>query len=128
MLQAKLYYLKQLEKGPQSHRTITKRMSGRYADSAAAIKNSLIAEGLIVLVKKVLQSNGKYAYYYKRTEKQPVVQEPPKDSYFWDDGTAKSKGNAFDWRGPSKLFTRQEIANMHQKYKNNNPMTIYSRA
>lgn len=128
MLQAKLYYLKQLEKGPQSHRTITKRMSGRYADSAAGIKNSLLAEGLIVLVKKVMQSNGKYAYHYKLTGKEFVAEKPHEESIVWDDGTAKSKGNAFDWRGPSKLFSRQEIANMHQKYKNNNPITIYSRA
>ena len=128
MLQAKLYYLKQLENGPQSHRTITKRMSGKFLESAAKIKDDLVAEGLIVLTKKVLQDGGRYAYFYKRTQKDFVVEEPQKVAPTWEDGTTKSTGNAFDWRGPCNMFSKQELANMHQKYKNNNPITIYSRA
>jgi len=129
VLQAKLYYLKQLKDGPQSHRTITKRMSGKFADSAAGIKNALLAEGLIVLVKKVLMNNGKYVYYFKRTEKPVVLQEPPTYVPTWEDGTAKSTGNAFDWRNKEqKLMSKREIGIAQQKYHNNHPITIYSRA
>ena len=128
MLPAKLYYLKQLENGPLSHRTITKRMTGKYLDSAAGIKDSLIADGIIVCVKKVLQSDGKYNYHHELTGKQFVVQEQQFNSDVWDDGSARSTGNAFDWRGPSIVFSRQELAHLQQKYQNNNPITIYSRA
>jgi hypothetical protein len=130
VLQAKLYYLKQLKDGPQSHRTITKRMSGKFADSAAGIKNALVAEGLIVCVKKVLMNNGKYAYYFKRTEKPVVLQEPPTYVPTWEDGTAKSTGNAFDWRNKEqRIFTKAQIAQMQQKQVGNSfPITTYSRA
>ena len=129
MLQAKQYYLKQLEKGPKSHRDITKRMSGKFQESPAGIKNALLAEGLIVLVKKVLMNNGKYVYYFKRTEKPVVLQEQQAYIPTWEDGTAKSTGNAFNWRDKAcTLFNKQELANMHQKFRANSPITIYSRA
>ena len=121
--------MKQLENGPQSHRAITKRMSGKFLDSAAGIKNALIAEGVIVLVKKVLQSNGKYAYYHKLTGKKFVAKMQQLNSDVWEDGTTKSTGNAFDWRNQEqKLMSKREIGIAQQKYHNNHPITIYSRA
>ena len=121
--------MKQLEKGPKSHRDITKRMSGKFQESPAGIKNALLAEGLIVLVKKVLMNNGKYVYYFKRTEKPVVLQEQPAYIPTWEDGTAKSTGNAFDWRNKEqKLMSKREIGIAQQKYHNNHPITIYSRA
>jgi hypothetical protein len=130
VLQAKQYYLKQLEKGPKSHRDITKRMSGKFQESPAGIKNALLAEGLIVLVKKVLMNNGKYVYYFKRTEKPLVVQQEPVYVSTWEDGTAKSKGNAFDWRNKEqRIFTKAQIAQMQQKQVGSkNPIITYSRA
>jgi nitrogen fixation protein FixH len=128
VLPAKLYYLKQLENGPVSHRTITKRMTGKYLDSAAGIKDALVADGIIVCVAKVMQSNGKYAYHHKLTEKTYVAKKQQENSDAWDDGQAKSKGNAFNWRGPSVVFKKQELAQLQQKYQGNNPITIYSRA
>lgn len=128
MLHAKLYYLKQLENGPVSHRTITKRMTGKYRDSAAGIKDALIADGIIVCVKKILQSNGKYAYHHKLTGKSFVLQQQQENSDQWDDGSVKSTGNAFNWRGPSSAYSKKEITHLQQKYHNNNAITIYSRA
>jgi hypothetical protein len=128
VLPAKLYYLEQLKDGPVSHRTITKRMTGKYRDSASGIKDALIAEGIIVCVKKVLQANGKYNYHHKLTGKTIVAQKQQENSDQWDDGQAKSTGNAFDWRGPSVVFKKQELAQLQQKYQGNNPITIYSRA
>jgi hypothetical protein len=128
VLPAKLYYLEQLKDGPVSHRTITKRMTGKYRDSAAGIKDALVADGIIVCVKKVLQSDGKYNYHYELTGKQFVAQKQQENSDHWDDGQAKSTGNAFDWRGPSVAFKKQELAQLQQKYQANNPITIYSRA
>ena len=129
MLQAKLYYLSQLKDGPQSHRTITRRMSGKFLDSAAGIKDALVAEGLIVCVKKVMMNNGKYAYHFRRTDKPVILQEHPTYVPTWEDGTAKSTGNAFDWRNQEqKLMSKREIVVAQQKYHNNNPITVYSRA
>ena len=129
MLPAKQYYLEQLKDGPVSHRTITKRMTGKYLDSAAGIKDALVADGIIVCVKKVMQSNGKYAYHHKLTGKSFVVQKQHEHSDVWDDGLAKSKGNAFDWRGPSIIFSKAQIAQMQQKQVGNNrQVTVYSRA
>ena len=139
MSHAKAYYLEQLKNGPVSHRIIMNRMSTRFHDSPAAIKDALVKEGYIVCVKKVLQGNGKYAYHHQLTGKpfvaqkqQPkvcVVQDQEIESDAWEDGTAKSTGNAFNWRNQEqRLMTKREIVLAQQKYHNNNPITVYSRA
>jgi hypothetical protein len=114
-------------------------MSTRFNDSPAAIKDALVAEGFIVCVKKVLQGNGKYAYYHQLTGKPFVAQkqqaravveqDQSTDLNSWEDGTAKSTGNAFNWRNKEqRLMTKREIVLAQQKYHNNNPITVYSRA
>lgn len=130
MLPAKQYYLEQLKNGPVSHRTITKRMTGKYRDSAAGIKDALIADGIIVCVKKVLQSNGKYAYHHKLTGKSFVVQKQLEQSDQWDDGSVKSIGNAFDWRSKEQvIYSKSQISQIQQKQVGNNrQVTVYSRA
>jgi hypothetical protein len=115
------------------------RMSTRFHDSPAAIKDALVKEGYIVCVKKVLQGNGKYAYHHQLTGKSFVAQkqqeidvvkqDQPTDLNSWEDGTAKSTGNAFNWRNQEqRLMTKREIVLAQQKYHNNNPITVYSRA
>jgi hypothetical protein len=136
---AKAYYLEQLKDGPVSHRIIMNRMSTRFHDSPAAIKDALVKEGYIVCVKKVLQGNGKYAYHHQLTgkpfvaqkhqEMDVVKQDQPTDLNSWEDGTTKSTGNAFNWRNKEQRFmTKREIVLAQQKYHNNNPITVYSRA
>jgi hypothetical protein len=139
VLPAKLYYLEQLKDGPVSHRIIMNRMSTRFNDSPAAIKDALVAEGFIVCVNKVLQGNGKYAYYHQLTgkpfvaQKQQAIdvvkQDQSTDLNSWEDGTAKSTGNAFNWRNKNQaIFTKREVTIMQQNYTNHPQITVYSRA
>jgi hypothetical protein len=132
MLQEKHYYLSCLKDGPESHRRIAHRMAHRYKTSPAAVKEALLRDGLIVL--QYSQKEGamqKVNHYFALTDKKLVEeqleQKPIKAE--WEDGTPKSKGNAFDWRNTGRsMFNASEIARMTQKYHNNNPITIYSRA
>ena len=139
MSHAKTYYLEQLKDGPVSHRIIMNRMSTRFHDSPAAIKDALVKEGYIVCVKKVLQGNGKYAYHHQLTGKpfvaqkqqamDVVKQDQPTDLNSWEDGTAKSTGNAFNWRNKDQaIFTKREVTIMQQNYTNHPQITVYSRA
>ena len=139
MSHAKAYYLEQLKDGPVSHRIIMNRMSTRFHDSPAAIKDALVKEGYIVCVKKVLQGNGKYAYHHqltgkpfvaqKQQSKVCVVQDQKIESDAWEDGTAKSTGNAFNWRNKDQaIFTKREVTIMQQNYTNHPQITVYSRA
>jgi len=140
---AKAYYLEQLKNGPVSHRLIMNRMSTRFNESPAAIKDALVAEGYIVCVKKVLQGNGKYAYHHQLTGKPFVAQkqqatavvkqDQSTDLNSWEDGTSKSTGNAFDWRSKEcTLISRQDIANAKNAGRptnyNPHPITTFSRA
>jgi hypothetical protein len=138
VLPAKLYYLEQLKDGPVSHRIIMNRMSTRFNDSPAAIKDALVAEGFIVCVKKVLQGNGKYAYHHQLTGKpfvaqkqqaRAVVEQDQLIDLNWEDGTAKSTGNAFNWRNKEQgIFNKRELNIMQQNYTNHPQITVYSRA
>jgi hypothetical protein len=116
------------------------RMSTRFRDSAADIKDALVKEGYILCVKKVLQKNGKYAYHHQLTGK-PFVSQKHQEMYVvkqdqltdlnsWEDGTAKSTGNAFDWRSKNQgIFTKAQIAQMQQKQVGKSfPITTFSRA
>jgi hypothetical protein len=136
---AKAYYLEQLKNGPVSHRIIMNRMSTRFHDSPAAIKDALVKEGYIVCVKKVLQGNGKYAYHHqltgkpfvaqKQQEMDVVKQDQSTDLNSWEDGTAKSTGNAFNWRNKEQgIFNKRELTIMQQNYTNHPQITVYSRA
>ena len=139
MLPAKLYYLEQLKDGPVSHRLIMNRMADRYSESAAKIKDQLVAEGFIVCVNKIRQGNGKWAYYHqltgkpfvagKQQTKDGVVQDEEVESDVWEDGTAKSKANAFNWRDKNQaIFSKRELTIMQQNYTNHPQITVYSRA
>tara|TARA_R110000868_G_scaffold182605_2_gene423637 strand:+ start:3056 stop:3373 length:318 start_codon:yes stop_codon:yes gene_type:complete len=105
-------------------------MSKRFSESPAAIKDLLVKEGLIVCVKTARQGNGKLAYHYGLTGKKYVPEKQSVHIKTWEDGTAKSTGNAFDWRTKEQaIFTKQQIAQMQQKQVGNNKQVIvYSRA
>jgi len=133
MLQEKQYYLSCLERGPMSQRNIANRLSHRFSTSPAAIKNALMAEGLIELshIKREGETQ-KINHYYKLTKKTLKAAEQKAPVFVddkWEDGTPKSKGNAFDLSMSAKsMFDNREIARMTQKYHQNKPITIYSRA
>jgi hypothetical protein len=111
-------------------------MSNRFDTSPAAVKDALLAEGLIELSHiKREGATQKLNHYFKLTGKELVVpantgaDKAKPQSYAWEDGTPKSQGNAFDWAGKKcNLFTKTELSQMAQKYHNNHPITIYSRA
>lgn len=136
MLHEKQFFLSCLENGPMSQRKIANRLSSRFDTSPAAVKDALLAEGLIELSHiKREGATHKLNHYFKLTGKKLVIPEgyglkekkPP--SYSWEDGTPKSQGNAFDWSAKKcSMFSKSELAQMAQKYNNNNPITIYSRA
>ena len=137
MLQEKQFYLKCLAEKSVSQRVIANRMSRKFSTSPAAVKNALLQEGLIVFshVRKegTLQKNN---HYYKLTGKKlsndlkPVSVTNPD---YWEDGTPKSKGNAFDLSTAKGLFNKSELAATQNKGKPHNyngPVQViaYSRA
>jgi hypothetical protein len=132
MLQEKQFFLSCLKDGPLDQRKIANRMTRRFTTSPAAVKDALLAEGLIELShSQRLGSTQKINHYFvltgKKIKSQKVVQKPWSDK--WEDGTLKSRGNAFDLSiKPCTLFNKSELAQMRQKYSNNNPITIYTRA
>jgi hypothetical protein len=107
-------------------------MRDRFDTSPAAVKDILLSEGYIELSHSKREGQTqKMNHYYKLTNKKlqiatkKVVAVPT----VWEDGTPKSKGNAFDWSSQKcSMFSKAEIAHMNQKYHNNNPITLYSRA
>lgn len=128
MLSAKKFYLKQLENGPKSHREITKKMSGKFTESAAEIKNELVAQGVIEFTHKELLSNKRYGHFHKLTGKN-LVEIKQDDSTTWEDGTPKSTNNFFNWRNKEQaIFTNREIVIAQQVYQHHHPVTVYSRA
>lgn len=55
------------------------------------------------------------------------------NGYTWPDGTPKSQGNAFDWRGKPSVWAKPTAAEkvaLAQVHKSSpgRPITIYSRA
>jgi hypothetical protein len=132
MLQEKQYYLKQLENGPISHKRISNRMKTRFATSPAMVKDELLRSGHIELAftKRTGETN-KLDYFFKLTNKKldGSMMEEKAISTVWDDGTQKSRGNAFDWRNSgSTLYSKREIVQAQQKYQPNQQIITYSRA
>lgn len=132
MLQEKQFFLKCLEDGPLCQRKIANRMSSRFDTSPAAVKDALLREGLIELAYvKREGATQKLNHYFKPTKKKlkQVEQIQVKVKDVWEDGTPKSKGNAFDLSASTHvMFDKGEIARMTQKYNQNKPITVYSRA
>ena len=128
MFQAKQFYLEQLKDGPLTHKILTRRLQQKFRYSAVEVREALLRDQLIELVDKQKRKDGRYNYRYKLTGKELVAEKPQLETE-WDDGTAKSSGNAFDWRSKSfSLFNKQELAVLQQSYKPMNQIIAYSRA
>lgn len=138
------YYLDRLKNGPENDKRIQNMVNQKFNVSAAAIRNKLIADGVIELrvggydqkrlrnifiVELVDQSKVKFVKDIKPVETKSIVI----DSH-WPEGWKKSHGNAFDWRNTAKgLFSKSELAVMQTKIKANPAFTgdsvhTYSRA
>jgi hypothetical protein len=128
VFQAKQFYLEQLKDGPLTHKILTRRLQQKFRYSAVEVREALLRDQLIELVDKQKRKDGRYNYRYKLTGKELVAEKPQLETE-WDDGTAKSSGNAFDWRSKSfSLFNKQELAVLQQSYKPMNQIIAYSRA
>ena len=136
-LAAKQFYLDQIKKDNSPHRRIANRMSRQtFGVSPALVKNELLKDGYIVIDKTVrLGETQKLNYYFKLTGKKLESVEEVKRIYsdIWEDGTPKSRGNAFDLSIAKGLFNKSELAASQNKGKPLNyniPVQIiaYSRA
>jgi hypothetical protein len=137
-LLAKQFYLDQIKKDGAPHRKIANRMDRKdFGVSPALVKNELLKDGYIVIDKTVrVGETQKLNYYFKLTGKKlSAVHEkkPQTATIFWEDGTPKSTGNAFDLSTAKGLFNKSEIAASQNKGKPNNyniPVQViaYSRA
>jgi hypothetical protein len=111
-------------------------MVGKFDISPALIKNELLKDGYITIAKTVrLGETQKLNFYFNLTGKS--LHGTPEQQFVsdseWEDGTPKSRGNAFDITLTKGLFNKAEIANSINKGKPNNynstvQMIAYSRA
>ena len=135
-LAAKQFYLDQIKKDNSPHRRIANRMVGKFDISPALVKNELLKDGYITIAKTVrLGETQKLNFYFNLTGK--TLQTESEQQFvaqsYWEDGTPKSRGNAFDITFAKGLFSKAEIANSINKGKPNNynttvQMIAYSRA
>lgn len=113
MLKEKLFYLECLKDGKLKHKTIYERMKKSFDISATVVRDSLLEEGYIIDDGFILRNDGKRDFFYKLTGKQFAGQDSPQksDSFQWEDGSFKSRGNAFDWKNYAKgVYSQSELA------------------
>lgn len=113
MVKEKQFYLDCLKDGKQRHDNISKRMKDRFETSATLVRNALIAEGYIQEAGFKVRKDGKRSYFYELTGKKVATQKEAKKSnpYFWEDGSVKSQGNAFNWQSYAKgIYKPGELA------------------
>jgi hypothetical protein len=120
-------YLEETLKG-KSHRQISKL--GLWSVSSTIVRDELIRDGVIVVNNVKMDKAGKNHVFYKLTGKSIFGKA---SSELWDDGTPKSKNNAFDLSTAKGLFNKAELAASMNKGKPNNyntPVQViaYSRA
>ena len=118
-------YIKEVMTG-KSHRQISKQ--GKWSVSASFIRDELIEEGVIVESHVKVDAAGKSHVYFKLTGV-----DVSEKSLTWEDGTPKSRGNAFDLSTAKGLFTKSEISAVFNKgnpLNYNTPVKVitYSRA
>lgn len=129
----KEFYLNCLRNGPMKHKNIYKQMKNLFDCNPTEIRNSLLAEGLIHEKGSTKRKDGKTDFAYALTGKQPKVVVKKKESMTWEDGTMKSRFNAFDWQNTARgLFGKGEISAMESGRKmgivGNKQTNVYSRA
>jgi hypothetical protein len=135
-LAAKQFYLDQIKNDNSPHRRIANRMVGKFEISPALVKNELLKDGFITIAKSVrIGVTQKLNFYFNLTGKE-LRKEPEEvfvSSCYWEDGTAKSTGNAFDLTRAKGLFSKSEIAassnfGAPQNYNAKVQVITYSRA
>ena len=110
MYKAKQYYLECLKKGINRHDYISKTMKKDFGVVPSEVRDALIDSGHIIQKGQIVRGDNKKVNTYILTGK-PLKAEPKEYSPFWEDGTPKSRGNAFDWQNFAVgLYTQSELA------------------
>ena len=137
--EAKQFYIDYLGNKTKSHRIVENVLMQRFDVSGVQIRKLLLEGEYIKIIKKDKGKDGKVFLRVAVTGKEllPPGQEFAAYSATWDDGTPRSRGNAFDWRnyGSSILSDRSFLFSEAMK-KNaagtgtdaRKQFTIYSRA
>ena len=128
--QDKNLYLTQVALG-KSHRHIAKNMANKFSVSTTIIRDELLADGVIKLIRTELDVVAKKKYTFYGIVFQPDEEQEQDAPSTWPDGTKKSRGNAFDLSRSSTLFSRTELATiaLHSRPQTiQRQITTYSRA
>ena len=111
MLKEKQIVIDYLKGGKQLYTRIYYHLKKFSDESALAVRDSLLSDGYIQEDGFYIRPDGKKINYYKLTKKKFVQPERKKNSFQWEDGTFKSRGNAFDWENFSKgIYSPGELA------------------
>ena len=107
MSEAKKYYIARLQSGMVRHDYISKGFKQKFGVDPSVVRDELLESGHIKEVRSVPRSDGKLTKAYRYTG----LPSNYNNSDTWEDGSPKSKGNAFDWQNFSKgLYTQSELA------------------
>lgn len=137
--EAKQFYIDYITSKPKSHRTVENVLMQKFTVSGVQIRKLLLEGGHIKVLKKDKGKDGKIFMRMAATGKPLPPPEGSPNAYMptWEDGTPKSRGNAFDWRGgvsnitQDKKFLFSEIAKKNTAGTGTDvrkQFTIYSRA
>ena len=111
MNKEKQFYLSCLKDGKKRHDHIYSQMKTRFEISATVIRDALLSEGYIQPAGYISRKDGKKMFFFELTGKKFFQEQKKEDSNFWEDGSPKSRGNAFDWRNFSRgIYTQSELA------------------
>lgn len=125
-LHDKQRYIEETMKG-KSHRQISKL--GNWSVSTTMIRDELLRDGVIAQSHVAFDKTKRSVVFYTVTGKEIPVETPST----WEDGTPKSRGNAFDLSIAKGVFTKSELASVYNKGRPSNYNTpvqviVYSRA
>jgi hypothetical protein len=137
--EAKQFYIDYITGKPKSHRTIENVLMQKFSVSGVQIRNLLLEGEYIKVLKKDKGNGGKIFMRMAATGKVLPPPEKQGNQYCstWDDGTPKSRGNAFDWRNYGSAILQDKAFMFAETMKKNaagtggdarKQFTIYSRA
>lgn len=113
MSKAKEFYIARLKKGIVRHDYISKGLKQKFGIDPSVVRDALLDSGQIQEIKSVPRSDGKFTKAYRYTGF-----SMRRHSDTWDDGSPRSKGNAFDWQNfANGLYTERELASVEQGRK-----------
>ena len=134
MFEAKQFYLNSLANGPRRHDYVAKTLNIKFGKVAVSVRDSLIKSGHIVECGHVVRGDGRQVVVYKATGKK-LIEKKVSNSLTWEDGTPKSRFNAFDWENFAQgLFDIRELTaseagrKMGLSGNKYDKITVYSRA